>query len=46
MNWFPKREELGSSRDYLCLSGIGSPYFSLCQGMILRLPLAGFGVSF
>ena len=45
MNWFPRREELGSSRDYLRLSGIGSPDFSLCRGMILRLPLGGFGVS-
>ena len=43
-NWCPGREKLGSSRDYLCLSGIGSPNFSLCLGMTLRLPLAGFGV--
>ena len=45
MNWFLGRKELGSSRGYLRLSGIGSPDFSLCLGMILRLPLAGFGVS-
>ena len=44
MNWFPRREELGSSRDYLRLSGIRSPNFSLCLGMTLRLPLTGFGV--
>ena len=31
-------------KDYLCLSNIGSPDFSLCLGTILRLPLAGFGV--
>ena len=29
MNWCPEREKLGSSRDYLRLSGIGSPYFSV-----------------
>ena len=44
MNWCPRREKLGSSRDYLRLSGIGSLDFSLCLGMTLRLPLAGFGV--
>ena len=43
-NWCPGREKLGSSRDYLRLSAIGSPDFSLCLGMTLRLPLAGFGV--
>ena len=45
-SWFLGREELGSSGGYLRLSGIGSPHFSLCRGTILRLPLAGFGVSF
>ena len=45
MNWFPGRKELGSSKGYLRLSGMGSPDFSLCLGMILRLPLTGFGVS-
>ena len=45
MSWFPGREELGSTRDYLRLSGIGSLDFSFCWGMILRLPLAGFRVS-
>ena len=44
MNWFPRREKLGSSRDYLHLSGIGSLDFSLCLGMTLRLPLVGIGV--
>ena len=43
-NWCPGREKLGLSRDYLRLSSIGSPDFSLCLGMTLRLPLAGFGV--
>ena len=32
MNWFPGREELGSSRGYLHLSGIGSPEVGDRQG--------------
>ena len=32
MNWCPKREKQGSSRDYLHLLGIGSLDFFLCLG--------------
>ena len=45
MSWFPRKEVLGSSRDYPRLSGTGNLGFSLCQGTILRLPQAGCGVS-
>ena len=44
MNWCPRNGGPGLSRVYLRLSGIGSPGFFLCLGMILRLPLTRFRV--